>query len=318
MSAVEVDRAALLALLPEASVGIVQSIEPIRAGLSGAGVYAIAATGGAFVLRVQARQLDESYFAQQLRVLRRASDAGIAPPIVHVDEAARAVVSLRIVGRPLGAALADPAERPAALGSVIDGLRTLHGLDASGVAPRDPLPQLRREWQACLARQGLPSWLPTLEPTLAELSSVLASDPRRSVSHNDVNPGNFLWDGARAWLVDWEFAGLGHPYYDLASLALFLRLDDEVALALVARHDGAPLDAAARDTFRALRRLVGLLTGFTFFGLVDDLRVRPAESLADAPSLGDCYAAMRAGTFDLQSQLGRASMGLALLASAVR
>jgi aminoglycoside phosphotransferase (APT) family kinase protein len=160
--------------------------------------------------------------------------------------------------------------------------------------------------------------LPTLEPTLSELSSVLARDPRQTVSHNDVNPGNFLWDGARAWLVDWEFAGLGHPYYDLASLALFLRLDDEVAFALAGRHDGAPLDAAARDTFRSLRRLVGLLAGFTFFSLVDDLRVRRAERLADAPSLGDCYAAMRAGAFDLQSQLGRASMGLALLASAVR
>lgn len=45
--------------------------------------------------------------------------------------------------------------------------------------------------------------------------------------------------GARAWLVDWEVAGVAPPYYDLATPALFLRLEDERAFELAAAHDGA-------------------------------------------------------------------------------
>jgi len=311
------DRADLLHLLPEDLVGVVERVEPLTLGLSGAGVYSVTMSRGAFVLRVQRREMDEDYFAQQLRVLRGAADAGVAPAIVHVDEAARAVVSVRVAGVPLPAALADPAQRGSVLASVVDQLRTLHALDPSGVAERDPISYTRAAWEAGRDRPGFPPWAVPLGPALEAIAATLADDPRRVVSHNDVNPGNLLWDGARAWLVDWEVTGLGHPYYDLASLALFLRLEDEAALGLATRHDGAPLDERSRASFRALRQLVGLLCGLTFLSLVDDLSVRPAPTLADAPSLLDCYQAMRAGELDLQSPRGQASMGLALLALGV-
>jgi len=311
------DHAALLPLLPETRVGVVERLEPITLGLSGAGVYAVTTSRGACVLRVQGRQMDDASFAQQLRILRRAADAGIAPAVLHVDEAARAVVSVRVPGVPMAAALADPAQRGPVFASIVDRLRTLHALDASGVAERDPLAYARKAWEANRDRPGFPPWAASLAPTLEAIAATLAGDPRRVVSHNDVNPVNVLWDGKCAWLVDWEVAGLGHPYFDLATLALFLRVEDDVALQLVARHDGAPPDERSRASLRALRQLAGLLCGLTFLSLVDDLSVRPAPTRMDAPSLGDCYAAMRAGELDLQSALGRASMGLALLAESI-
>src|SRR5262245_52789131 len=111
MPASALDRPTLLPLLPEDRVGLVESIEPITMGLSGAGVYAVTTSRGAYVLRVQGPQVDVSYFAQHLLVLRRAADAGVAPAVVHVDEGARAVVSVRVSGVPMAVALADPARR---------------------------------------------------------------------------------------------------------------------------------------------------------------------------------------------------------------
>ncbi|MGL4320735.1 MAG: phosphotransferase [Paracoccaceae bacterium] len=37
--------------------------------------------------------------------------------------------------------------------------------------------------------------------------------------HNDLLPGNFLHDGSRMWLVDWEYAGFNSPLFDLGALA---------------------------------------------------------------------------------------------------
>src|ERR1019366_5281567 len=218
---------------------------------------------------------------QRPPLLRRGRSPGTErPPAVwHVDEVARAVVSVRVPGVPMAAALAAPAQRGPMLASVIDHLRLLHTLDPSGIGERAPLAYAHAAWEAARDRPGFPPWAASLAPILDAVAVLLDADPRRVVSHNDVNPMNVLRDGARAWLVDWEVTGLGHPYYDFAVLALFLRLEDDVALELVARHDGASLDERSRVTFRALRQLAGVLCGLTFLtrGLEgsDSSRTRP-------------------------------------------
>lgn len=308
--------AELLAFLPEERVGAVQSITPLGQGMSGAGVYAVTTSRGDYVLRVQSRQLDEDYFAQQLRVLRRVTDAGIAPALVHVDEAARAVVSVRIQGMPASAALGNPETRPRVLGSVIEQLRRLHSLDTAGITRQEPLPHALRVWEKQRLRPGFPAWAADLKPMFDAIARALAADPRLTLSHNDVNPGNVLWDGQRAWLVDWEQTGVGHPYFDLASLALFLRLEDGAVFGLAAAHDGAPLTDVSRASLRALRKLSGLMCGLIFLELVKDLS-EVVPNLADVPPLGSCYEAMRTGKLLLQSQAGQLALGQALLAAGV-
>ncbi|MDC0057045.1 phosphotransferase family protein [Alphaproteobacteria bacterium] len=37
--------------------------------------------------------------------------------------------------------------------------------------------------------------------------------------HNDLLPANFLDDGSRLWIIDWEYAGFNTPLFDLGGLA---------------------------------------------------------------------------------------------------
>jgi len=37
-------------------------------------------------------------------------------------------------------------------------------------------------------------------------------------AHNDLLPSNFLDDGKRLWLIDWDYAGFNSPLFDLANL----------------------------------------------------------------------------------------------------
>jgi thiamine kinase-like enzyme len=43
--------------------------------------------------------------------------------------------------------------------------------------------------------------------------------------HNDLLAANFIHDGDRLWLVDWEYAGMGDPFFDLANFAVNNGLD---------------------------------------------------------------------------------------------
>ena len=38
--------------------------------------------------------------------------------------------------------------------------------------------------------------------------------------HNDLLPANFIHDGTRLWLLDWEYAGMGDPAFDFANFAV--------------------------------------------------------------------------------------------------
>ena len=37
--------------------------------------------------------------------------------------------------------------------------------------------------------------------------------------HNDLLPANFLDDGSRLWIIDWEYAGYNSPLFDLGGLS---------------------------------------------------------------------------------------------------
>ncbi len=300
--------AAIAHLLPTAALGEVRAVRRISTGQSGAGVYAVDSDRGAWVLRISAEP-EAARWALQLRLLRQVAGAGLAPAIVHVDEAARAVVQVRIVGGPLTAALADPAQRRPALVGVVDQLRALHALDAGDVDERDPVAFARAQLATQRARPGFPGWAAAVEAVIGDAAARLAGDSRRVLGHNDVNPGNVIWDGTRAWLIDWDGAGRAHPFYDLAALAMFLQLDDDAAHGLLALQEQWPLDDDAHATFAALRRLAASLCGLSFLALVPDLGALPVSP----PTLADVYGRLRAGTLDLQQAAGRAVFALGLL-----
>ena len=56
--------------------------------------------------------------------------------------------------------------------------------------------------------------------------------------HNDLLAGNFIHDGDRLWIVDWEYAGMGDPAFDLANFAVNNALDDDGDRALLEAYGG--------------------------------------------------------------------------------
>lgn len=307
-------------LLPEDVVGTTIAIEPIVTGQSGAQIYGVRTTRGELVLRVAPEREVAEHWANELRVLRRAAACGAAPRIVHIDEAACATVSVRVAGVPLVTALANPEVRSAVAVSVATQVRALHALDPAGIEERDPLDYARARFAEQRLRPGFPAWAAGLGRILAGIEATLARDPRRVVSHNDLNLGNVMWDGTRAWLIDWGQAGLAHPFYDLAVVTLCLQLDDATAHSLLALEQGhergtqpRSLDDSERETFAAARRLAMLFYGIVNGSLVTDLGILPAAP----PSVAACYAERYAGRLSLHDVHGRATFAAALLRAGI-
>jgi thiamine kinase-like enzyme len=71
--------------------------------------------------------------------------------------------------------------------------------------------------------------------------------------HHDLLPGNFIDDGKRLWLIDWEYGGFGTAMFDLANLAANARLspaDDQLLLEAYFRQ---PVSDAVQRSFDAMK-----------------------------------------------------------------
>lgn len=263
-----------------------EPVTPVGGGQSGAGVYAV---GKHHILKVSP--------APKLATLRAAAAAGLAPRIVHVDEARGAVVTERVVGVSFPALMAhDPQQALALLGET---LRRVHDLP---VPPGEAV-----DARAALASQVLPP-LPAWARETIDAVLALPEPPRGALvcSHNDLNPSNIAVAGDQILLLDWDTSGPNDATWDLATAAVFLRLSDAGCRALCAAHGNVSFD----DRFRYERRLVAALCGALFLSL--------AKQPFDDPGLklGACYQQMRAGTLVMSSPEGRWTFGLALLRAA--
>ena len=58
-----------------------------------------------------------------------------------------------------------------------------------------------------------------------------------SPCHNDLLNANFIDDGDRLRIVDWEYAGMGDPFFDLGNFSVNHGLSLDEDLVLLAAYD---------------------------------------------------------------------------------
>lgn len=60
--------------------------------------------------------------------------------------------------------------------------------------------------------------------------------------HHDFLPANFIDDGQRLWIIDYEYAGFSTPMFDLAGIASNAGFDAAQSMALLHAYFGSELD----------------------------------------------------------------------------
>jgi aminoglycoside phosphotransferase (APT) family kinase protein len=304
--------------LPAELRGEGTAITRLTAGLSGAAVHRVDAGGRAFVLKVAAATEPLDGWRRMRDIVERAAQAGLAPRVVHVDEERRAILSELVVDRSFPALLLHPATRSTAIALVGRTLRRVHELPPPAAGDGiEPLAFLAGLLAQLSSGAALPAFV---GEAVTRLRGQAAPSSGRApvLSHNDVNPSNLVYDGERLILLDWDRASANEPYYDLATISVFARLDDEACRALVAAYDDAP-PAALPARFVYDRRLVAVVCGVVFLhlarlaGHVGD----GAATLDGALGLGDFYQRLRAGAVSVADGEGRWTFGLALLKESV-
>src|SRR6266851_2038764 len=147
--------------------------------------------------------------AREIAVSRAAHRAGIAPELVHAEPG---LLVLRLIaGRTLTAAEVGEA---AMLRRIAALLRRCHSEVAAhlrGPAPCFWVFHALRNYLAALASHRAPAGRIERLRRIVDALEGASGPTRLALTHNDLMPGNLIDDGARLWLIDWEYAGFGAP-----------------------------------------------------------------------------------------------------------
>jgi thiamine kinase-like enzyme len=117
-------------------------------------------------------------------------------------------------------------------------------------------------------------------PFLAEVPRLLAMSEAFEMAqialpiifgHHDLLPANFLDDGQRLWLIDFEYAGFGTAMFDLAGAAANAEMTEAQAGALLGAYFGQPPDEALWRSFDAMQGAA--LVREAMWAMVSDLHL---------------------------------------------
>jgi thiamine kinase-like enzyme len=225
--------------------------EPLAGGITNLN-FVVTDAGRRYVVRIGGDIAAHNIVrTAELAAGRAAHAAGVAPAVRHWEPGVLVVDFVE--ARPFGP---QDVRDPANLTRLADLLRRCHReipRHFRGPAPIFWVFQVLRDYGHRL-REDASRHLPGL-PRLLQAAEVLeaAVGPVEIVfGHNDLLPANILDDGARLWLVDWEYAGFNTPLFDLGGLASNAEMDAAAREALLAAYYGRAPDAALRRRYAAM------------------------------------------------------------------
>lgn len=145
--------------------------------------------------------------AAERRCAALAAQAGLAPEVVYAADGI--MITALVAGETLDVA---SAQEPQTMARVAGLLRRLHAIPRQDDVPDFCPVAVSQRYLSLLPDAALPVRRGRIAACLALLPSV----PTQCLIHADLIPENFIRDGDRLWLVDWEYAGNGVPATDLA------------------------------------------------------------------------------------------------------
>jgi thiamine kinase-like enzyme len=204
-------------------------LEPLGGGITNHN-FKVHRDGETYVLRIGGKDTDLLGIDRHAEhaAAKAAADLGVGPEVVAFLEPEGYLVTRFVEGEP-----APPEElrRPEALREVAALLRSVH--EGPAFPARFNSFRVVEAYRATALAHGVkvPAEYEAAKARAEEIERTLGPQPERPC-HNDLLNANFIRspDGIR--IVDWEYAGMGDRFFDLANFAVNhdLSPDDEALL----------------------------------------------------------------------------------------
>jgi len=246
------DEPTRIARLPCWSGRGLPEIAPLSGGMTNNN-YLVTDLGRRFVVRMgEDIPLHGVMRFHELAASRAAHAAGISPAVIY-DEPGVMVLDY-VEGRTL---TPEDVRHPARLTAIVDLIRRCHHdipRHLSGAASTFNVFQVARDYMGTLQGGNSRYWaeIEDWETRIWRLERAVG-EIDRVFGHNDLLAANFLDDGKRLWLIDWDYAGFNTPLFDLGGLTSNNGFDAGQERALLRAYFDGPPDTGTMYRYEAMK-----------------------------------------------------------------
>lgn len=243
------------------------SPEPLTGGITNKN-FVVADRGKRFVVRIgDDIPVHQVMRFNELAASRAAAAAGLSPAVVHNEPGA--IVFQFIEGKTLAAEDVRPR---AMLTRILPLIRRCHvelPKQLRGPALIFWVFHIARDYAGSLreAKSHHADKLAHLLSVAAELEAMVGAIDV-VFGHNDLLPANFIDDGKRLWLIDWDYAGFNSPLFDLGNLVSNNEVEPDDERWLLEEYFRKPLTADLERRYRAMK--CASLLRETMWGMVSE------------------------------------------------
>ena len=232
------------------------TLTPLEGGLTNRN-FRVDVGNEAFVIRVPGAEtallgIDRE---AEYEASRCAADAGVGPPVHAFLQDRGCLVTRFVQGDHIQQA---DLERESVLAPVVASIRAIHAFPP--VSSTFPVFRIVEEYRGIARARGI-AIPPAYEEARARAQEIEASFAAHPVAlvvcHNDLLNANFLRDGGHVWIVDYEYAGVGDPFFDLGNLSINNGFSPATQELLLGLYFGS-----VRDVHRARLALMRIMSDF--------------------------------------------------------
>jgi thiamine kinase-like enzyme len=181
------------------------------------------------------------------------AELGFAPRVVTLLEDPPCLVTLFVPGE---SAESSDLRTTDVIKQVAADLRALHDSGTELPSAFDPF-RLAEEYAATAREHGTepPDGYGQALAAAKRVEDAVRGQPGHDAvpAHNDLLSANFLRDGSRINLIDWEYAGMGDRWFDLGNFAANNELDDAAERLLLESYFREPPDERVIATLKLFR-----------------------------------------------------------------
>ena len=192
---------------------------PITVGITNYN-FMIEADDETFVLRLVGRDTDLLGIDREAEYEagRAAAAAGVGPEIYAWLPNLGCLVTRFVAGAPIPEA---DLGRQDVLASLVGSIRAFHSCPP--ISSSFPVFRIVEGYRRIAFDRGVssPDAYDDAHAVADRIEAALEMAPiSLATCHNDLLNANFLLDGTHVWIVDYEYAGMGDPFFDLGNLAV--------------------------------------------------------------------------------------------------
>jgi len=224
-------------------------IRQLRGGLTNDS-YLIEVSGVFFVLRINADNSDQLGIdrRQEIQAMARAGDSHLAPAIIYVDHEIGFLVTEYIEGRVWNEGDLDSANNILKLSTLLNSIHGLEPIETS-VFIAEKIRDYKNEIGAIIP--GLDEIEKAMEDFVDEAITDISCF---CLCHNDLLVSNIVETLSGDLIVlDWEYAAMGHPLFDLAAVIEGQKIAKLASDNLLSHYQAAYSDPSSADYRRFLQ-----------------------------------------------------------------